>query len=255
MADQDARLMERSIDPSLTDKTKILLARLRAGEISHLQIEWAARLGHETALEIVGKLHPERVTNWILWWDRAHAIRSVGELLCDYWRRPVVAFAADCAGRVLPIYEKNSTNKTLREAIEAVRAWIREPDAAHAADAAVYSDAAYAVAATNSASASASISVARVAHAVGLGRDADRTCDDVAAALACAADAIGVDAGDQVGEAWTVHTVRAYARARWEADDTSLTANFASASCAEYAWQKAHLASYVLGEIEWESRD
>jgi hypothetical protein len=232
VSDHATRAAERRAKTGgLKDAADALAARMRSGEVSWARVEWAARLGHEVALAVVGKLHPERVIDWSSsWWDREHAIRSVCELLHDHWQRPLVAFAADCAERVLLIHEKRNKDKVPRRAIEAARAWVACPSpenaeaAARAASAAAEAAAAEAAAAS-AAAARAAASAARAARA----------------ASAAAAEAAAARAAEAAAAASAARAAEAAA-----------AASAARAARAEYDWQRLHLAAYALGEISWE---
>ena len=218
MTDSTMRALSRKGDLlSLAERTRLLSERVRSGELSHLRVEWAARLGHEAALAVTGRPHVERMIDWTSWGDREHAIRSVCELLHDHWRRPLVAFASDCAERVLPIYEARNKSKAPREALNAARAWVACPSPENAARAA----GAAAAAAAEEAAAAVAAEEAAAAVAAEEAEEAAGAASAASAASAGAAEASAASAG--------------------------------AAEAAEYDWQRARLAAYALGEVVWEN--
>ena len=76
MSDERLRLLSRS--DGLRERAQRLLEAFRIGQLSQERLVWAARLGHEDALAVVGELTVPSIT-WDSWWDREYAIRGVCE--------------------------------------------------------------------------------------------------------------------------------------------------------------------------------
>ena len=103
----------------------LIEARVRSGVTTRPRVVMAARLGHAGAQAAA----PE--------WERlggAELRTAIGAL----GRREIVAFACDCAERVLPLFERAMPEDVRpRRAIEAARAWVVSPSEKAASVAAV----------------------------------------------------------------------------------------------------------------------
>ena len=185
-------------------------------------------------------IHVTTVESAVRWLDeRAHLVEIRGEhivgddkLCCrevlihpalPHWtRETIVRFAADCAERVLPIFEAKYPNDDRpRKAVEAARSGDAQRARAASAAAAAYAaaDAASAYAAYASASAYAAYAAADAAASA-----------DAASAYAYAAYA-------------SASAYAAYAAA-------SAYAAYAAADAAERKWQSERLAALLLGGAE-----
>jgi hypothetical protein len=133
-------------------------------------------------------------------------------------------FAADCAERVLPIYEKAYKDTRPRQAVEAARAFARGE-----------------ISRDELAAAGAAAGAAARAAAGDAARDAARAAA-WAAARAAAWDAAWAAARDAAGDA-------ARAAARDAAGDAARDAAWAAARDAARDWQTERLFAYLRGEL------
>lgn len=106
--DRNLREAERNPEPM---PAQSLSLRLRAGELTIERVIAAASLGHEGAIAYLGN-KPDK---------------GVEEALKTLEFPELVAFAVDCAERVLHVYEERFTDKRPRGALEAARRWLKEP--------------------------------------------------------------------------------------------------------------------------------
>ena len=127
MADERARNLERAAAQGDVDAgTKLLLERMRAGELTQGHVELAAILGHSLARVLYPEV--ERV-DWSLEEPQLDAILRGAELLDKTLPARV---AADWAERALPRWETLYSDDTrLHEAIAAARVFARCPCQQH----------------------------------------------------------------------------------------------------------------------------
>ena len=211
--DRDLRRAQRS-----GDRTALLAARLRAGEVTQAHVALAASLGHSAALALMPEV--ERVD-----WDdsgaRKTAISDATSLVGETLPARV---AADFAERLLSKWEEQNPRDTRpRDAIAAARAWAECPCDAHRAEAHVAATAAKAASETPHDPRILIVSFSM----------ADFLRISVASAAGSAAFAAGraTPVADAEHAASSIHHI-------------------AEGQEAEQEWQRLRLAGYALGEIE-----
>jgi len=216
---------------------------LRAGDLSRGGVVWAARLGDPAALLLVPDAEP---VDWSEWTERRDAIEGVSKTVAGRrWKRVAVSFSVDCAERVLHLFEEERPGDNRpRKALELARRWEngkrvsreeleRARRAAFAA--ATHAHAAY-YAAAAAAAASDAAYAGGYAAAAAYAAAADYAADYAAYASAHAASSATIAA----------HSTRAAHAKFFQSDLLDMILAM------EQAWQKARLASYALGEIEWQ---
>ena len=171
-------------------------------------------------------------------WAKARLIRKL------LWSPQIAAlFAADCAERVLPLFEQQyPQDDRPRKAIEAARAWAHgELTTAASASAADAADAAYAAYAAASAAASAAAYAS--ASAASASASASAASASASASAASAAYAASASAAYAAYAA-----ASAYAAAYAAASASAASASAASAARkTEITWQAARLLDYLEG--------
>jgi hypothetical protein len=262
------------------DGVALLKAKIRAGELTESDVEWAASLGHADARELCPDV--ERVD----WGKHAgdHARATAMRQLTQVLDKTVAArVATDWATRVSPSWEeRNPRDRAPQEAIAAARAWADCPcdehgarakqahdaariaaeqayDAAEAAWEATADDAARFRAASGETANAAPFATHTAAFAEDPKAGAAHSAAEAAADAAYAAYASQLGESDRrtpqsaawaaLDAAWSsANAAAAQAVVMAASADTATRA--AHAADAETEWQRLRLAAHVLGEVE-----